>query len=67
MQGRAKNHAVHWLYRVLIIEPCVIGLIKMGNIAPRARIEYTSLAVKAIVLPFTPPSTYRPNPYRLIA
>ena len=50
-QGRFNNHAVHGLYRILIMATDVMGVITMGNIMPRAGIEPTSLTYWASVLP----------------
>ena len=39
----------------------VIGMMKMGNIAPRAGIKATRLAFWTSVLTITPPSWYHPT------
>ena len=48
-----NNHTAHSLYRIKVTSTSVMGEIKMGNIVPRVRIEPTSLAFQASVLPFT--------------
>ena len=57
----SQNQCIHYLWKLQILTrltsywksiACVIGVIKMGNIVPRAGIEPTSLAYKASVLPF---------------
>ena len=49
-QGRFNNHTVCSLYRILVMETDVMGVMKMWNIVPRAGIEYTSLTFPASVL-----------------
>ena len=53
-QGRFNNHTVHSLYRIMVTATSVVGVMKVGNIVPRARIEPTSLALQASVLSITP-------------
>ena len=40
--------------KTFVFNTSVVGVMKMGNTAPRAEIESTSLASRASVLPFTP-------------
>ena len=50
-----NNHIVHSLYRIQVTATSVMGLMKMGNIAPRAGIEPTSLAFQVNGVTITPP------------
>ena len=43
----------------------VVGVIKMGNIVPRAGLEHTSLAFLGSLLPLYPDVTIIPMPTRL--
>ena len=43
-QGRFHNHTAHNLYMIQIMATNVAGVMKIGNIAPRAGIELTSRA-----------------------
>ena len=53
-QDTFNNHTVRSLYRILLLETSVMGVMKMGNIVLRAGIECTSLAFWANVLTITP-------------
>ena len=55
-QGRLNNYTACSLYRIMVTASSVVGMMKMGNIMPRAELELTSLAFRASVLPlqFTP-------------
>ena len=46
-QDRFNNHTVQSLYMIMVKATSVIGVTKMGNIAPRVRIEHTSLTILA--------------------
>ena len=50
-QDRFNNHTACSLYRIMVTATSVMCVIKMGNIVPRARLEPTSLASRASVLP----------------
>ena len=50
-QGRFNNPTAHNLYRIMVMETSVIGVVKMGNIVPRAGLEPMSVALWASVLP----------------
>ena len=41
-QGRFNNHTEYSLYRIMVMTTSVVGLMKMGNIVPRAGTEPTS-------------------------
>ena len=49
-QGEFNSHTTHSLFRILVTEASVVGVMKMGNIVPRAGIEPTSLVFPASVL-----------------
>ena len=53
-QGRFNNHTVHSLYRIMVTETSVVGVMKIGNAIPRAGLEHTSLTFQACVLTITP-------------
>ena len=38
-QGRFNNDTAHSVYRIMVTATSVMGMMKMGNIVPRARIE----------------------------
>ena len=46
-QGRFNIHAVRSSYRIMVTATSLMGVMKMGNIVPRVRIELTSLAFRA--------------------
>ena len=50
-QGRFNNHTVHSLYRIMVMATIVMGVMKMGNIVPRAEYKPTSLAFWDTALP----------------
>ena len=50
-QGRFNNHAAHSLYKIMVLASSVMGVMKMGNIVPRAGVEPTCLVFWASVLP----------------
>ena len=54
-QGRLNNDRTHSLHRILLMATSVVGVMKMGNIVPRVRIEPTCLAFWASVLTIIPP------------
>ena len=49
-QGRFNNHTACSLYRIMVTAISVVGVMKMGNIGPRAWLEFRSLAFRASVL-----------------
>ena len=51
----STTHTVHKLYRIMVMASSVVGVMKMGNIAPRVGIRPPFLAVWASVLTITPP------------
>ena len=53
-KGRFNNHTAHSLYKILVMETSVLGVMKIGNIVPRAGIKSTSLAFHASMLSITP-------------
>ena len=50
-QGGFNNHTMHSLYTIIIMAATVMGMMKMGNIAPRLGLKPTSLVFQAIVFP----------------
>ena len=50
-QGMFTNHTTHSLYRIVVMATSVVGVMKMGNIAPRMGLKSTSLAFRASGLP----------------
>ena len=54
-QGRFDKHTMDNLYRIMVMETSVVGMMKMGNIVHRAGIKPTYLASWASVLITTPP------------
>ena len=53
-QGRFNNHTVNSLYRTVVMATSVVGLMKMGNIMPKAGIKTTSQEFRTSVLTITP-------------
>ena len=51
-QERFNNHKAHTLDMIMVMPTSVMGVMKMGNIVPRAGNETTSLAFWASVLPY---------------
>ena len=56
-----SNHAAYRLSWVMVMANSVMGVVKMGNIVPRAGIASTSLAFLASVLTITSPRLPRPT------
>ena len=52
--GMFNNHTACSLYGTMVMATSVMGVMKMGNLVPRAEIECTSLAFRASVLSITP-------------
>ena len=50
-QGRFNSNTALSLYRLLVMDTSIVGVMKMGNIVPRAGIEPISLAFSVSVLP----------------
>ena len=50
-----NDHTTHSLYNIIVTATTVMGVMRMGNIAPRAGIEPTSLAFQVSVLTMTSP------------
>ena len=46
MQGRFNNHTVHALERIMLTTSCVMGVMKMRNIVPRARMDIHCIPVQ---------------------
>ena len=53
-QGRFNNHIVYILYKMPVLANSVMGVMKMGNIAPRMEIEPISLAFWSCLLTIIP-------------
>ena len=49
-----NNHIAYSLYKIMITATSVVGVMKMGNIMPKAGIKPTSLAFQGSVLTITP-------------
>ena len=49
-QGGSNNHTVQSLYWIMVTPTSVMGVMKMGNIVPRVRLQPTSLAFCANLL-----------------
>ena len=54
IQDRFNNHVENSLYRILVMEPSFMGVMKMRNIVHRVGIEPTSLAFRASLLTAVP-------------
>ena len=55
-QSRFNNYSVDSLYRVMVTETSVVGVMKMGKSVPRAENKPISLALQARMLTITPNS-----------
>ena len=51
IQGMFNNHTAHSLYRIMVMAISVMEVMKMGNIAPRARFIPTHLAILVASMP----------------
>ena len=54
-QGRVNYYKTHSLCGIMVTATSLIGVIKMGNTAPRVRLEPTYLVIGTSVLTITPP------------
>ena len=60
-QGRCNDYTAHSLYRILVMEPLLLGVMKREYIVPRAGSKPNSLEFQTSVLTISPPAAHAPT------